>query len=80
MISIIFSESITIKQVNSNTACNEEDICKDFKKYNIAEPENAIFLLFDTMLEDNKLRINRQVSLTTNQYFEISVPPPNCLS
>ena len=80
VISIFFSESITIKQVNSSTACNEEDISKDFKKYNLTETEhNALFLLSD-LFQDNKAGDNRKDFFIANQYFEITVPPPNCLS
>lgn len=80
VISIIFSQKITIKQLNSSTTCNEEDICKGLKSNGMAEPVSSGFLFPDAVPNINKLRGITAESFLANHYFEITVPPPNPLA
>lgn len=77
VISIIFSHNITVKQLNSSTTCNEEDICKGLKTNGIAEPVHNGFLFPNAVPNINELNTLGQESFSGNQYFEVSVPPPN---
>ncbi|MCC6288238.1 MAG: hypothetical protein IT249_10170 [Chitinophagaceae bacterium] len=80
VINFVFSKGYVLEEKCCNTSCGEDGINKVCKADSITELFNHGIQFQGFAIENIALRVITEESFNSHLYFEISVPPPNCLS